>query len=46
VIGAALILVVMWVRSGAALDREGFVMLGLIVVGLLAAFVVRRRFKR
>jgi len=46
VIGAALILIVMWIRSGAALDREGFVMLGLIVVGLLAAFVVRRRFKR
>ena len=45
VIGTAVILVVMWVRSGAALDRGGFVTLGLIVIGLLAAFVLRGRGK-
>ena len=45
VIGAAVILVVMWVRSGATLDRGGFVTLGLIVIGLLAAFVLRGRGK-
>jgi hypothetical protein len=45
VIGTAAILVVMWVRSGATLDRGGFVTLGLIVIGLLAAFVLRRRGK-
>ena len=45
VIGTAAILVVMWVRSGATLDRGGFVTLGLIVIGLLAAFVLRGRGK-
>jgi len=45
VIGAALILIVMWARNGAALDQGGFVTLGLIVIGLLAAFMVRRRGK-
>jgi len=45
VIGTAVVLVVMWVRSGAALDRGGFVTLGLIVIGLLAAFVLRGRGK-
>src|SRR5881227_1406987 len=43
VIGAAAILVVMWVRSGAALDRGGFVTLGLIVIGLVAVVVLRGR---
>jgi hypothetical protein len=46
VIGTALLLVVMWARNGAALDREAAVMLGMVVVGLLAAYVVRRRSKR
>ena len=45
VIGAAVILVVMWARNGAALDQGGFVTLGLIVIGLLAAFVLRGRGK-
>ena len=45
VIGTAVVLVVMWARSGAALDRGGFVTLGLIVIGLLAAFVLRGRGK-
>ena len=45
VIGTAIVLVVMWARSGAALDRGGFVTLGLIVIGLLAAFVLRGRGK-
>jgi hypothetical protein len=45
VIGAAAILVGMWVRSGAALDRGGFVTLGLIVVGLVAVVVLRGRGK-
>ena len=45
VIGAAVILIVMWARNGAALDQGGFVTLGLIVIGLLAAFVLRRRGK-
>jgi hypothetical protein len=45
VIGAAIILIVMWARNGAALDRGGFVTLGLIVIGLLAAFVLRGRGK-
>ena len=45
VIGTAVVLVVMWVRSGATLDRGGFVTLGLIVIGLLAAFVLRGRGK-
>lgn len=41
VIGAAALLIVMWARSGAALDRSGIVMLGLVVIGLFAAFVLR-----
>ena len=45
VIGTALILIVMWARNGATLDQTGFVTLGLIVVGLLAVFMVRRRGK-
>jgi len=45
VIGAALILIVMWARNGAALDQTGFVVLALIVVGFLAVFMVRRRGK-
>jgi hypothetical protein len=45
VIGTAVILIVMWARNGAALDRGGFVTLGLIVIGLLAAFVLRGRGK-
>jgi hypothetical protein len=45
VLGAALILIVMWARNGATLDQTGFVTLGLIVVGLLAVFMVRRRGK-
>ena len=45
VIGAAVILFVMWVRNGATLDRGGFATLGLIVIGLFAAFVLRGRGK-
>jgi hypothetical protein len=36
----------MWARNGAALDGVGLVLLGMIVTGLLAAYVVRRRSKR
>src|SRR5689334_14157582 len=45
VIGTALILIVMWARNGATLDQTGLVTLALIVVGLLAVFMVRRRGK-
>ena len=42
VIGAAVLLVVQWARNGATLDRGGFVTLGLVVIGLFAALVIRR----
>jgi hypothetical protein len=45
VIGTAALMIVLWARNGAALDRGGFITLGLIVIGLLTVFVLRRRGK-
>ena len=45
VIGTAALMIVLWARNGAALDRGGFISLGLIVIGLLTVFVLRRRGK-
>jgi hypothetical protein len=42
VIGAAILLFVMWARNGGIFDRGGYVMLGLIAIGLAMAFVLRR----
>jgi hypothetical protein len=42
VTGAAILMLVLWARSGGVFDRGGFVTLGLIVIGLLAAFALRR----
>jgi hypothetical protein len=42
VIGAAVLLLVLWVARGGVMDRGGFVSLGLILIGLLAAFALRR----
>jgi hypothetical protein len=42
VIGTAILLIVLWARNGGLLDRNGLVMLGLIVIGLFAAFAFRR----
>ena len=43
VLGTAALMIVLWARNGAALDRGGFITLGLIVIGLLTVFVLRRR---
>ncbi len=42
VTGAAVLMLVLWARSGGVFDRGGFVTLGLVVIGLLAAFALRR----
>jgi hypothetical protein len=42
VTGAAVLMLVLWARNGGVFDRGGFVTLGLIVIGLLAAFALRR----
>ena len=42
VIGAAILMAVLWARNGGMLDRGGLVALGLIVIGLFAAFALRR----
>jgi len=42
VIGAAALMLVLWARSGGALDRGGFVALGLVALGLLTVFALRR----
>jgi hypothetical protein len=42
VIGSALLMIVLWARNGAVLDKGGYVALGLIVIGLFAAFALRR----
>jgi len=42
VTGAAVLMLVLWARNGGVLDSSGFVTLGLIVIGLLAAFALRR----
>src|SRR5262245_28313588 len=42
VIGAAILLFVLWAGRGGVMDRGGFVSLGLILIGLLAAFALRR----
>jgi len=43
VMGAAVLLVVQWARAGATLDRGGFVTLGLIVIGLFTALMIKKR---
>jgi len=45
VIGTALLLIVLWARNGGMLDRGGIVTVGLILIGLLAAFGLRGRRK-
>jgi hypothetical protein len=45
VIGAALLMIVLWARNGGMLDRGGIVTLGLILIGLLAAFALRGKGK-
>ena len=42
VIGSAILLIVLWARNGGLLDKGGMVALGLIVIGLFAAFALRR----
>jgi len=42
VIGSAILMIVLWARNGGVLDKGGFVTLGLIVIGLFAAFALRR----
>ena len=42
VIGSAILMIVLWARNGAVLDKGGYVALGLIVIGLFAALAVRR----
>jgi hypothetical protein len=42
VIGTAILLAVLWARNGGMLDKRGLVALGLIVIGLFAAFALRR----
>jgi hypothetical protein len=45
VIAASALMVVLWARRGATLDRSGFIMLGLVVIGLLAVVALRGRGK-
>lgn len=45
VIATSLLLIVLWARKGATMDRTGFIMLGLVVIGLLAALALRGRGK-
>jgi hypothetical protein len=42
VIGSAILMAVLWARNGGLLDKSGMVALGLIVIGLFAAFALRR----
>ena len=42
VIGSAILMIVLWARNGAVLDKGGYVALGLIVIGLFAALMLRR----
>jgi hypothetical protein len=42
VIGASVLMLVLWARGGGALDRGGFIALGLVVIGLLTVFALRR----
>ena len=42
VIGSAILMIVLWARNGAVLDKGGWVALGLIVIGLFAALALRR----
>ena len=37
-----ILMLVLWARNGGVFDRGGLVTLGLIVIGLLAAFALRR----
>jgi hypothetical protein len=41
VIGAAALMLVLWARNGGLLDRGGIITLGLVAIGLFAAFVLR-----
>jgi hypothetical protein len=45
VIGTAALLIVLWIRNGALLDRSGFIVVGLIAIGLLTAFALQGRKK-
>jgi hypothetical protein len=42
VLGSAILMIVLWARNGAVLDKGGYVALGLIVIGLFAALALRR----
>jgi hypothetical protein len=46
VIATAIMLAILWVRRGGGLDRSGVLSLGLIVIGLLTAYVLRARSRR
>jgi hypothetical protein len=46
VIGTAILLIVLWTRNGGLLDKGGIVTLGLIVIGLFTAFVLRGNSRR
>ena len=41
VIGSAVLMLVLWARNGGMLDKGGYVSLGLVVIGLFAALVLR-----
>ena len=41
VIGSAILMIVLWARNGGMLDKGGYVSLGLVVIGLFAALVLR-----
>src|SRR3954469_8161434 len=42
VLGSATLMIVLWARNGAVLDKGGYVALGLIVIGLFAVIALRR----
>ena len=41
VIGSAILMIVLWARNGGILDKGGYISLGLVVIGLFAALVLR-----
>src|SRR3954469_5568625 len=43
VIGSAILMIVLWARNGAVLDKGGYVALGLIVIGLFPPPRLQRR---
>lgn len=46
VVASAIMMAILWLRRGGGLDRGGIVAVGLVVIGLLAAFALRNRSKR